>query len=259
MRFPVAIAIAIVIAISAAAPARAQTVESLVVVGAGSAGSWRTEFDVANPVGTGLLVQFNTVPVFQTSSTCPEPCHALGTIGLAGFGAVSGLPLRSVIATTGGLFTVYIVVPEGSPLPVVRARVINGDRPSQAIELPVVRRSSVTGQARASVLDFPAAERSDSAHSNLAVDCLDESYPEPCEVRVEAFSGQGDALGSGSFSILAGSGDLLVVDVVGAIGIPQLSGGHLRVSNLRGNGVIWGVMSEVRADGGVAVSVGWNP
>jgi hypothetical protein len=247
-----------VVVLSAAAGAAAQA-DSLLVAGAGSAGSWRTEFDVANPIGTGLLVQFNTVPVFQTSSTCPEPCHALGTIGLAGFGAESGIPLRSVIATTGGLFTVYIVVPEGSPLPVVRARVINGDRPSQAIELPVVRRSSVAGRAGASVLDFPAAERSDSAHSNLAVDCLDESYPEPCEVRVEAFSGEGDALGSGSFSILAGSGDLLVVDVVGALGIPQLDGGHLRVSNLRGNGAIWGVVSEVRADGGVAVSEGWNP
>ena len=50
-----------------------------------------------------------------------------------------------------------------------------------------------------------------------------------------------------------------IQDVLGQLGVTDLVDGQLRVTKISGDGLMWGTMSTLYLDGGVAVSTGANP
>lgn len=233
---------------------------SVVLVGTGSPGSWSTTLDLTNPYSTPLSVQITTVPEFQT--VCPNPC-TWDTVNLPASGTVE-MPAPDLLGSLGSdeLQTLYITTQEGTEPPSVRARVINGAAPQQAIELQPVRYDTLMA-APATVLNFPSALRSADVHSNLALELIAPGGGYAIfSVHVEVLDAGGNVLAGGDFTnCTAGPTcpDLFLVDVLGQLGITTNSSGQIRATLTSGAGSLWGFVSAVYPAGNVSVAVGRNP
>src|ERR1700674_1446540 len=115
--------------------------DSIVVVGAGTVGSWDTEVELANPTAAELLVQVGANPVFEGG--CPMQCPFTSVI-LPPKGSAKLRAAEIFHTIQDGLFTMYVRLESGVTLPTVRARVADAGAPSQAVELPAVRLSTIT-------------------------------------------------------------------------------------------------------------------
>lgn len=227
----------------------AQDPEALVVVGAGAAGPWVTEYEFANRDTSTAQVHVGPAPF---SVPCPplQPCEQ-SSVSLPGRGVakVPALPYgRTFVGST-------FVTVANAALPTVRARIINSSRPAQSIELPVTRLSTIRA-LNPSELVFPTAVRTGTAHSNLVLSEL--SLAAPLTVRVEAHSAEGRLLGAANFVLERGN-SLFIVDVIGALGIAELASGQVRVTRMEGTGLLWGLLATVTDEGQIFATLGINP
>lgn len=248
--------------LGASSPVAGQTApENLLILGAGRAGDWVTEYSFANskPAPMLLTVSYDisdftvcTIPRFPFDCTTiiarPE-VPANGSLTLEH-------PVFGLNRSISGLSGTYIRAPDLTAL-TVRARVKNLAT-SQSVDLPVIPLSRVT-TAALSTLVFPGATRSATSHSNLA---LATYYTGCSEIRVglkiEVYSADGTVLGEKEMLLVVGE-RFFLVDVVGLAGVSALEGGHIRVTRQSGCGDLWGIMPSLLADGSLSVSVGAHP
>jgi virginiamycin B lyase len=220
------------------------TRERLAIAGAGRIGNWETSLEIANSKSYEQGVWTGSFPEAPGAcfGSCPGQVLALRANG------------SERIAITSGIGTLY-VDPEDIEPPTVVARVSNRDRPSQTMEIPVLRVSTLES-LNPSALAFPSAIRSAEGHSNLIL--AEVGGTRDIAARIEAFSSEGENLGSLDLSLGAGR-SIFLVDVLNQLGVTFLDLGQIRVSKTAGTGLMWGILTTVFEDGGVAVTVGTNP
>ena len=240
--------------------AHAQTGDSIVLVGVGNAGSWITEVVGSNPGGSLLWAQVNFEPTFHEPGPCPALCPIVYFM-IAPDGTHALQPDRvGHFAAGDRVTTIYVTPPFGTPLPSVRARVVNTLRPSQAIEVPAFKLSTLLA-LNPSALSFPGASRTETTRTNLALANLRRAPgvdSGSVSARVEAFSAGGQNLGS-TLLLLASGETRFLVDVLPDLGVHNLEVGQLRVTKQAGDGYLWGTMFTTSADGSFTVSIGANP
>jgi hypothetical protein len=229
--------------------------DSLVIVGAGYAPPWDTDFALGNGEREERVIWVGTTR--ESLSPCLSCPGTTVFLPPDGTGKTTGQTVLSAFAGQTGVTTLYVVPSDGSALPTVTARVVNQARPSQAIELPVVRFSTIEALNPA-VLSFPAARRSIDSHSNLIVAEVSREEGRALSILVEAYSAAGERLGSAAFDLSTGT-TLFLVDVLAQLGVPSLEDGQIRVAKTSGTGLMWGLLATVSDEGRVSVSLGTNP
>jgi hypothetical protein len=223
--------------------------DAVLVAGAGTSGSWETEFLVAN-------LEDRPVTVFvgvssSPQSVCPGSCFAQGFISLPANGS-GGLSSRNIFV--GSVFTFFARALEDGILPSAKARIANRATPSQSADLPTIRLSTLTTLNPRS-LSFPGIAKTGPAHSNLVIS---EVSNEGMSVSVELFAGEGVVVATANYDI-GPSGTLFLTDIVSRLGISDLASGQLRVTRTTDQGLLWGYVATVNADGAVSVFSGLNP
>jgi hypothetical protein len=219
------------------------TRERLVIVGAGQIGTWETSLEIANSQGYAQGVWIGGMPEAPViCGICP--------------GRTFGIPANGSeeVAITSGLGTLY-VDPDSVEPPTVVARVSNLARSSQAIELPVIRMSTLESMDP-STLAFPSAIRSAEGHSNIVL--AEVGGSRDIATRIEAFSAEGENLGSLDLFLGAGQ-SIFLIDALNQLGVSSLDRGQIRVTKTAGSGLMWGILTTVFDDGRVSVTVGANP
>jgi hypothetical protein len=229
--------------------------DSLIIAGAGVAGRWDTEVDIANvssdPTQVTLSIQGPPLEV-----PCPPNCPGK-TYDLPGKGTITVLASDFLGAIFSGPQMVRVDVAQGAPLPVVHARSVNSTSSCSFAELPVMRESSIDALA-ASVLVFPGVVLDGGTYSNLILEALGGAG---ATVEVELLDASGTSLGTNTYAIPgeATSSAFTLVNVVKAFGMDALPLGQVRATMMGGTGVLWGALSTIGADGSVRVTVGANP
>jgi hypothetical protein len=254
------LACALAITITYPGLVRAQTTQpdNIVVVGFGQAGPWISQLYLGSAAGTPNVLQLGSLPVFYTGP-CPGECP-FTLITLPAFGAATYPPTNEPIPGGDNITTLYIAPEDGITLPTVRARVINTAQSCQALELPTFR-ESVLLALNPTLLAFPGAQRNASGHSNLTLANLlplDGSTRSGITVQIELHALDGTTAGSTTATVDFGQ-TLFLSDVLAQLGAQAFDGGELLVRKTSGDGYLWGFLSTVFADGGVAISTGANP
>lgn len=235
----------------AARPAFAQ--DALIVAGAGVAGKWDTEFNIANvsaePIEVSIFIE--GLPL---GLPCPPNCT--GQIyALPGKGTLRVRASEFIGAAYPGPQLVTLEALEDAPLPVVHARSVSSESACQFAELPVVKESSIQ---ETPILVFPGVARGDGFYTNLILESLTMG---PTSVEVELVAADGEVLGTEAFLIPGRSTNhaFTLVDVAAHFGVTALENGQVRVRKLSANGPVWGVLATVGTEGSLRVSVGANP
>ncbi|MEX1245643.1 MAG: hypothetical protein WEB59_07630 [Thermoanaerobaculia bacterium] len=229
---------------------------TLIIAGAGWGGNWDTEIELADsPLGVGT-----SGGIFKVNSIlapCPPNCDTVA------FTVPPGGTVRILVSDFLGEFfqgpqTLRVTTATEQPLPVVRARVFNSLLPCQSAELPVFRESTLAG-LDTSVLVFAGLRRQPGVYSNLILQNVGTQGA--AEALVEMLAADGALLGSEVVTVPVEDTALALtlVDVAGRLGASQLDGGSIRVTRRSGEGVLWGVLATVYADGRLAVGIGANP
>jgi virginiamycin B lyase len=213
--------------------------DTVLIGGGGVAGSWDTVIDLANPLSDGIA------GAVRKSGACPPECgepYAItgdGTTRVLASSFLSGAWAQPrLLATTGAA--------------VVHARVINRANPTQAADLPTIPLSQLRA-ANADVLVFPSARRGDGVRTNLFLVGVGDG--DPIRARVEVLSADGAILATSEVGVTSWDepGSTFVVDALGQLGIDALALGQVRVSRESGGQLLWGVLSNVYADGRLSV------
>jgi hypothetical protein len=236
----------------AARPAFAQ--DALVVAGAGVAGKWDTEFDLAN-VSTDPIDVMLFIEGLPLGLPCPPNCTSQ-TYALPGAGTRRVLASDFIGTAYVGPQIVRVETLNDAPLPIVHARSVSSESACQFAELPVVRESAIEA-ADSAVLVFPGVARSDGVYTNLILESLTAST----SVEVELRDADGVLLGTDTFTIPgeATFSAFTLVDVGAHFGVATLENGQARVRNLTATGPVWGVLATVGTSGSLRVAVGANP
>ena len=238
----------------AALPALAQD-DVLVIAGAGVAGKWDTDFELANPIAQPVDVAI-WIEGLPLGVPCPPNCTSGGGT-IPGNGTLRIRASDFIGATYPGPQIVRIQTLNGAPLPVVHARSVSSESSCQFAELPVVRQSTIDA-LHASTLVFPGAAKGDGFYTNLILEVLGQT---PTTVEVELFDASGHSLGASSFLVpgYPTFTAFTLVDVAAFFGVPTLESGQVRVRNLNTNAPIWGVLATVGSNGSLRVALGANP
>jgi hypothetical protein len=231
---------------------------TLIIAGGGFAGPWDTEIELANtqPGAVEGTIGIVGLPLYVP---CPPACN----------GTLFSLPANGSIRLTASSFLgevyegpqmIRVTTAAEAPLPVVHARIVNRDRPSQAADLPVLRESTIAALG-APVLLFPGAKRLPGAYSNLILETDAPDLNEVTEVLVEAFDPQGQRLAGASYLVagLQAFRATTLVDVLGQLGVASLEAGQIRVTHAVAGRALWGVLTIVSRDHGLSVAAGANP
>lgn len=230
--------------------------EILVIVGAGYEPPWDTEFALANPGSNFVQASIHDRPhSLSPCLICPEWGGLLPPGGTARATAQQAL-LGVQYSGSPGVRTLYVDARMGLDAPIVSARLVNRDRPSQTADLPAIRYSTIEA-LNPTVLAFPSATRGPTSHTNLVL--AEVSYAGTLSGVLEAFSSAGELLGTATFLIDGNQKTLFLIDVLQTLGVPALENGQIRVTKTSGNGLMWGLLTTVFDDGRVLVSVGANP
>ena len=219
--------------------------DSLVVFGTGNVVNWTTELTLSNPRETPMSVDVTTSPV---PIVCILPCDFTHEIPSRGT-VVLGAPPPDAVGVT------YV---GGLDVPRVHARVL--DTRGRSVDLPVFRLSTLLA-LDASELVFPGALRSAQGTVNLLLaNIWDDVHftGAPVTLRLEAFDADGASLGSRDLALAKGQ-TLFATDALGSLGVGVAEVGQLSVRRVAGSGRFWGILSIVRADGSLSVSVGATP
>jgi hypothetical protein len=229
---------------------------TLIIAGAGWGHNWDTEIELADsPLGVGT-----SGSIFKINSLlapCPPNCDGTGfTVPPRG-------TVRILVSDfLGELFlgpqTLRVTTATEQPLPVVRARVFNRLLPCQSAELPVFRLSTLAG-LDTSVLVFAGLRRQPGVYSNLILQNVGSQGA--AEALVEVFSADGALLGNEVVAVPVEDTfhSLTLIDVASRLSTSQADGGSVRVTRRSGEGILWGVLATVHADGRLAVGIGLNP
>ena len=253
---------AVLVFLAAATPLLGQDVpmDAIVIVGAGTSGSWVTELTLSNSRLTETKWLLDTKFRFFPGP-CPGICDWTGgTLAPAGTTAVpTTIP---TLLTRSQVSSLYVLPESGSATAIsARARVVNSSRPTQAIEIPAFRVSTLVA-LNPTVLAFPGARRDAASRTNLVLSSivtrLNAEQGSDLTLLVEAHSVGGGLLGSEAVVLRFGETRFLV-DVLAALGVASLDLGQVRVTKIAGDGVFWGTMFTTTSDGGVTVSVGAHP
>jgi hypothetical protein len=229
--------------------------DAIVFVGVGVSGTWDTEIVLANPdpFSNALAVGIDNL---RPDYACPPLVGCLGdTFVFLPPSGTASLLASTISGFSSGLLPLKLYVSSDMDLPSVRARVVNGSLPSQAIEVPGIRLSTLTA-LNPVALSFPGATRSSVGHSNIVM--AEIANTGSLSILIEAFDSDGALKGSQPFEISSGQ-TVFLQDVLGQLGVTDLVDGQLRVTKISGDGLMWGTMSTLYLDGGVAVSTGANP
>lgn len=229
--------------------------DTLVIAGAGFAGKWDTEVDIANVSAEPVEVVLSIVGL-PLGAPCPPNCTEK-TYDLPARGTITVRASDFIGGAYPGPQMVRVEASGGGPLPVVHARSVSSESSCQFAELPVFRSSSIEALV-APVLVFPGAVRGGGTYSNLILEALGGAG---AMVEVELLDAAGHSLGSGVFLVPGEStfNAFTLVDVAARFGVPTLDLGQVRVHKVSGTGVLWGALTTVGADGSVRVTVGANP
>jgi hypothetical protein len=109
--------------------------DSLIVVGAGTLGPYRSTISLANPSAAPLSCALSTLPDEPTPClpVCPIQNIDLPPDGSAqfplDFSASTGFPVNTILVTPA----------EGLPLPTIKVHIVNTDVPTEGVDLPAIR------------------------------------------------------------------------------------------------------------------------
>ncbi len=243
------------LAIAAAALPALLSADSLVIAGAGFAGKWDTEVDIANVSSNPIqvLVSIQGLPL---AVPCPPNCTG-ETFDIPGRGTITVRTSEFLGAIYPGPQMVRVETTQGGLLPVVHARAISAANTCEFAELPVVRSGSIEAMV-VPVLVFPGVVRGGGTYSNLILEALGGAG---ASVEIELLDAGGRSLGSGVFVIPGETtvSAFTLVDVAAHFGVETLELGQVRATKVSGTGVLWGALSTIASDGSVRVTVGANP
>ena len=251
----------LVFALASAARTAQAADDVLIVAGAGFAGSWDTEFVLANVSPAPVDVSLD-IPGLPLGVPCPPNCAGGGgTIPGSGTMRILASDFLGEIYAGPQMVQIRTLTP-GAPLPVVHARSFRQGNACQFAELPVVRQSAIDA-LDTPILVFPGVSRGGGTYSNLILEALDgdEISFASTTVEVELLDADGRSLGSAEFPVpgLVTSSAFTLVDVVGFFGVATLDNGQVRVRNKGPAEPLWGLLSTVGAQQSLQVSLGANP
>jgi len=231
---------------------------SLVIPGAGYTGTYDTEVVLGNPYDADLSL--NVFPLRLSSQfagcvadPCPPPFPLFVTVKANGqsiFHYSDGFAM--------GVSALYVSAADetDSRLPIVRARVYAVGNPGRSMELPIVTYATLVDRADVPLI-FVGGLHSASAYSNLVVLETSHLVDSDVDVRIDAIDQDGHTVASMYRSIISGH-SIFLVDLLGQMGVSDF-GGQIRVTRIGGIGVIDGMLITQAADGGYAISSGFNP
>jgi virginiamycin B lyase len=222
--------------------------DAVLVGGAGTSGSWQTEYRLANVEDISVTAFASRSPRPADISPAPPqfrrkiPPNASAAIG------THELPFF-------GLAIVFVRMLDDGVLPSVKARIFNTNSPSQSLDLPTIRLSRLT-DLNPSLLSFPGAVKSGLAHSNLWL--VEASQREPLDVVIELIASDGTVVATGEETLGAG-GSIYLVDEIARLGVESFPEGQLRLRKVGGGGLLWGYLATVDSDGAISIYSGLNP
>ncbi len=227
--------------------------DELIVIGAGTLGTWDTEFRLAN-------IRSHTVTIAIASvgyaTPCPNgDCGPSFSITLPPNGSTR-VRASEIFTINAGVGTVHLWTANPADLPSVRARAFDRANPERIADLPVVRLSALR-RLDPTVLAFPGAARGNGRHSNLVLAWM--GFHRSCFGQVELFSPTGEFVGGFPFEIRPRS-TVFFHDVLGRIRIrAEELNGQIVATTECDNGLFWGALTTVYDDGRISVSLGRNP
>lgn len=238
--------------------------DALVILGAGRAGAWSTDIALANPTDVEQFGTIATVPTPDHIDDCPGAClyfpYHLAPNGTTTVHLAPGTGAPEFVGSW------YVVPDETGTLPVVSARTL---RRGSAVEatLPVYHLTKLLESfvpspgVAASPTVLLGARRSEAAHSNLLLTVLQPPGTVDLSgavAHVEVVDASGTTVGSRNFNLAFGE-SRIVPDVVGALGVPALDLGQVRVTQTGGTNLLRAVLATSLESGAVTVSAGDLP
>jgi virginiamycin B lyase len=227
--------------------------DELIVVGAGTLGTWDTEFRLANVRSHAVTVAIASVGY---ATPCPNgDCGPSFSVTLPRNGSAR-VRASEVFTIHAGVGTVRFWTASPTDLPAIRARTFDRANPGRNADLPVARLSALR-RLEPKVLAFPGAFRGNGRHSNLVLAWMD--FDRSCAGHVELFSPTGELVGGFPFELPPQS-TAFFHDVLGRIRLrAEELNGQIAVTTACDDGLVWGAMATVYDDGSVSVSLGKNP
>jgi len=226
--------------------------DDLIITGAGWGRGWDTEIELSDSElgsGTSGTISFPSA----LAGPCPPFCN-VAAYAVPPKGTVRVL-MSEAFPAFQGLLTLHVTTDTEQPLPIVRARIFNGNQPGQSADVPVFRNPTISPRSFA-VLVFPGLRRGDGAYSNLVLQNFDNIES---NALVEAFDADGRPLGSEVVAVYRQAfGPLVLVDVAKRLGAATVDGGSIRVTKQSGR-LLWGVLATIQADQRLSVVPGANP
>jgi hypothetical protein len=225
----------------------AQTPDFLFVLGAGNSGLWVTEFTVSNTTDEEQTIIASLAP----EQPCPPLASCLTSVILPPRGTeVIGAP-------NTGVAGIYVGSLDGSRAPAVQARAHTSSGPAMSVDLPVFDVDFLRANAP-STLSFAGAQRNSGGRSNLIVANVADPNrigDESVTLLLQAFGADGVLIGETTLTLEHGESKF-IGDVIGVLGVAELSAGQVRLTKKSGLGVFWAIMSILRPDGTSSVALG---
>lgn len=239
------------------------SVDALVIFGAGRVGDWTTEIELANPTDQEQSGTVATVTTPDQIEGCPGSCiyhpYQLPPNGTTTIDLAPGTGTPEFVGA-------YYVIPNaGGVVPVAAARALRSGIPSHS--LPVYQLGTLLqsfapnpfGESGPQVL--LGARRSSTVQSNLLLSVLQPPGTVDhtgVSLRVDLLDGSGTTVGSQPYDLEFGE-SRLIVDVAHALGVDALDPGQVRVTQTAGSNIVRGTLAT-RLDGGaVTVTTGLLP
>jgi len=237
------------------------------VVAAGSAGSWGTVVELANPGDDELTGRY-----YSGDFECIDPSGLLCRTALYDIPPRSTAEIRFEGPDVEGLKMLAItLVPSGiAAFPTVRAFARNGSTGS-VNEILASSFVSIMNRPAPAVLAFPGIPIEAGSHVNVALLAVADLAAQPFGPRSVGFSARlelleqtGAVIGETTVSGCGGSGlcgDVFVTDLARVMHLGDLSypSATLRVTQLSGEGALWGQAVVVNAEGFVTTVAGFTP
>src|SRR5262245_7057033 len=210
------------LAIAAAALPALSSADSLVIAGAGFAGRWATEIDIANVSSSPIQVMLS-IQGLPLAVPCPPNCPGK-SYDVPARGTIRVLASDFLGSIYAGPQMVRVETGQGGPLPVVHARSISSVSTCEFAELPVVRSASIEAMV-VPFLVFPGVVHGGGTYSNLILESLGGAS---ASVEVELLDASGNSLGTNTYVIPgeSTSSAFTLVDVAKAFGVETLELGQ---------------------------------